>query len=209
MKPTLLWNSISVVFHPLWMPLGCVGMYYLFTPQPFLPLEAVYTALVTGFASFAIPFVILLLLKVLGKIESLGLHHTYERRLPLLLETLLLAAAVKIYLLGHVSPPAALALCGAGVSVLTAYVCLFWDKISLHAMGISGLTAFALMMLYHWEYPLSTALPVAAVLLAAYDLTVIARMELGRHNARQIFLGTLAGAVPQIAILLLTGYGEG
>lgn len=190
------------------MPLWCVALYYLLTPQPFLPLEAVYTAIVTGVASLVIPFAVLLSLKAFGKIESLGLHHTYERRLPLLLETLLLAGAVKIYLLGRISPPVALALCGATLSILTAYVCLFWDKISLHAMGLSGLTTFTLMMLYHWDYPLSFAFPVAAALLAAYDLTVIARMELGRHNSRQIVLGTLCGAIPQIAVLLGAGYGE-
>lgn len=186
----------------------CVVLYYLLTPDPFLPLEAVYTALVVGIASLAIPFALLLLLKALGKVESLGLHHAYERRLPLLLETLLLAAAVKIYLLGRVSPPIALALCGATVSILAAYAALFWDKISLHAMGLSALTAFMMIMMYRWEAPLSYALPVIAVLLAAYDLTVMARMELGRHDTRQIVLGTLAGIVPQALVFLLVDYGS-
>lgn len=187
------------------MPLVCVGLYYLLTPLPFLPLEAVYTALVTGVATLVIPLAVLLLLKALGKIESLGLRHSYERRLPLLLETLLVACAVKIYLLGRVSPPAVLALCGAGISLLTAYLALFWDKISLHAMGLSGVATFTMILLYRWDYPLSSALPIAAALLAAYDLTVIARMELGRHNARQIILGTLAGALPQAVLLLWLG----
>lgn len=187
------------------MPLVCVGLYYLLTPLPFLPLEAVYTALVTGVATLVIPLAVLLLLKALGKIESLGLRYSYERRLPLLLETLLVACAVKIYLLGRVSPPAVLALCGAGISLLTAYLALFWDKISLHAMGLSGVATFTMILLYRWDYPLSSALPIAAALLAAYDLTVIARMELGRHNAQQIILGTLAGALPQAVLLLWLG----
>lgn len=207
MKKNIFWKTVSLVFNPLLMPMWCVALYYLLTPQPFLPLEAVYTAVVVGLATLVIPIPVLLVLKAAGKVESMSLHNTYERRLPLLLISLLLACAVKIYLSGRISPAVSLALYAAAVSVLIAYVSLFWDKISLHAMGVAGLLTFMMVMMYRWGAPLSYALPVVVALWVVYDLVVMARMELGRHNARQIVLGSLAGALPQISVFLFV-YGN-
>lgn len=201
MKKNLFWRIVSRVFHPMSMPLWCVVLYYLFTPQPFIPLEAIYTAIVVAVATVVIPFPVLLVLKVSGKIESLSLPQTYERRLPLLLVLLLLAAGDRIYLSGRVSPPVSLAMYGAVISLLLAYVSLFWDKVSLHAMGISALLVFTMVLMIRWGAPLSYALPVVAALWVVYDLVVMARLELGRHNVRQIILGTLFGALPQLVLL--------
>lgn len=201
MKKNLFWRIVSRVFHPMSMPLWCVVLYYLLTPQPFIPLEAIYTAIVVAVATVVIPFPVLLVLKVSGKIESLSLPQTYERRLPLLLVLLLLAAGDRIYLSGRVSPAVSLAMYGAVISLLLAYVSLFWDKVSLHAMGISALLVFVMVLMFRWEAPLSYALPVVAALWVVYDLVVMARLELGRHNVRQIILGTLFGALPQLVLL--------
>ena len=143
----------------------------------------------------------MLVLKVSGKIESLSLPQTYERRLPLLLVLLLLAAGDRIYLSGRVSPAVSLAMYGAVISLLLAYVSLFWDKVSLHAMGISALLVFTMVLMVRWEAPLSYALPVVAALWVVYDLVVMARLELGRHNVRPIIFGTLFGALPQLVLL--------
>lgn len=201
MKKNLFWRIVSRVFHPMSMPLWCVVLYYLLTPQPFIPLEAIYTAIVVAVATVVIPFPVLLVLKVSGKIESLSLPQTYERRLPLLLVLLLLAAGDRIYLSGRVSPAVSLAMYGAVISLLLAYVSLFWDKVSLHAMGISALLVFTMVLMVRWEAPLSYALPVVAALWVVYDLVVMARLELGRHNVRQVILGTLFGALPQLVLL--------
>ncbi len=201
MKKNLFWRIVSRVFHPMSMPLWCVVLYYLLTPQPFIPLEAIYTAIVVAVATVVIPFPVLLVLKVSGKIESLSLPQTYERRLPLLLVLLLLAAGDRIYLSGRVSPAVSLAMYGAVISLLLAYVSLFWDKVSLHAMGISALLVFTMVLMVRWEAPLSYALPVVAALWVVYDLVVMARLELGRHNVRQIIFGTLFGALPQLVLL--------
>ncbi len=76
-------------------------------------------------------------------------------------------------------------------------------------MGISGLVCFMFMLMYKWGWPLSAALPVAAVMLAVYDIVVMARMELGRHNWRQIILGTIVGGVPQVLAFALLYQGGG
>ena len=98
MKKNLFWRIVSRVFHPMSMPLWCVVLYYLLTPQPFIPLEAIYTAIVVAVATVVIPLPVLLVLKVSGKIESLSLPQTYERRLPLLL-VLLRVQHLKLHLL--------------------------------------------------------------------------------------------------------------
>lgn len=75
--------------------------------------------------------------------------------------------------------------------------------------GQSGLVCFMFMLMYKWGWPLSAALPVAAVMLAVYDIVVMARMELGRHNWRQIILGTIVGGVPQVLAFALLYQGGG
>lgn len=200
MKKNRFWKIVSFLFNPLLAPLWCVALYYFLTPRMFVPLEAVYTAAVVAMATVIIPLSVLLLLKVTGKIESMSLHQAYERRLPLLLICILMACAVRFYLAGRVAPAMPLALGAAAISVLITYISLYWDKISLHAMGVSGAICFVFMMMVKWEAPLSYALGALIPMLIVYDLVVMARMELGRHNARQIVLGTLVGAFPQILV---------
>ncbi len=205
----IFWKIISALFNPIAAPLWAVVLYYASAQRPFTLIEAVYTAGVVAMATIAIPVPVMLVLKGAGKIESLGLRNAYERRLPLLMICILLMAALRFYLIGRVSPEVTLCLAAATASLFITYISLYWDKISLHAMGISGLVCFMFMLMYKWGWPLSAALPVAAVMLAVYDIVVMARMELGRHNWRQIILGTIVGGVPQVLAFALLYQGGG
>lgn len=199
MKKDVFWKIISFVFNPLLVPMWCVVLYYLLTPRVFFPVEPLYTGLVVATATIVIPLPVLFLLKATGKIESMSLHQVYERRLPLLLLCILLVCAVKFYLLGRVTPAMTITMAAAALSILIAYLSLNLDKISLHAMGMGGLFCFIGMMMVHWQAPLGYAVPVLVALAVAFDLVVMARMEMNRHNVRQLVLGTLVGALPQLA----------
>ena len=133
MKKNLFWRIVSRVFHPMSMPLWCVVLYYLLTPQPFIPLEAIYTAIVVAVATVVIPLPVLLVLKVSGKIESLSLPQTYERRLPLLLVLLLIQYLVLYWVeAGRFSAlPSALghAFLGAGVTFAVSVVILSLNSV--------------------------------------------------------------------------------
>lgn len=194
----IFWKTVSALFNPIAAPMWAVALYYMSAQRPFTTVEAVYAAGVVAMATIAIPVPVMLALKGAGKIESLGLRNAYERRLPLLMICILLMAAIRFYLIGRVSPEVTLCLAGATASLFITYISLYWDKISLHAMGVAALVCFMFMLMYKWGWALGSVLPVAIAMLVVYDVVVMARMELGRHNWRQIILGTLVGGAPQI-----------
>ena len=80
----ILWKTISVVFHPLVVPLYFVLFYYLFTRDIILPGEMSFVLFSMAISTLIIPLLIISVLKKLGMVESMSLRYVGERRLPIL-----------------------------------------------------------------------------------------------------------------------------
>lgn len=193
------WRIVSMVLHPMLMPLYFVLFYYTYTMDIILPGEVWYVLITLAVAILAIPGLVLLVLKRLGRVESIGLHRRNERRLPILIVILLLGVACRKLSL-YVSVELMTPILGALLSLMLLYISLWWGKISIHAMTAASIATAMFLLLYRWGYTMWESLVPLLLISIIYDVVVIARMELGRHTALQIVLGTALGVLVQLVV---------
>ena len=94
----------AYVLHPLLMPLLGALVYFVITPR-FIDSEIIRAKLFAiVIITLVVPIVLFILLKNMGWISSLELHNVKERKIPLMLQCLLLLLIIKMVFDPYDSP---------------------------------------------------------------------------------------------------------
>lgn len=193
----LLLKLASYVFHPLWMPFAGSLFYFLFIPR-FFPEEVIKAKLLAiSIITIFIPIVFYFLLKNLGKVGSIFLKDTKERRWPLFV-FILLCFMVLHQILNKYNYPA-LFYYFLGILISTTLVLLFTYfnlKVSLHMVGITALMMFISICMYFQIYFVYTI----CFLIIATGLTASSRLYYKAHTNWELILGVIIGIIPQILV---------
>ena len=158
-------KSISYILHPLLMPL--IGAMIYFTAAPrFIPVDIVKAKIIgLTILTVLIPIVLFFLLKSLGTITSIHLEDVKQRKIPLLLQSVLLIVVIKMIIDVYNYPELYFFFLGALFSSLSAiFMVLFDIKASLHMVGISGVTMFTIAISIH--FGMNLTLLIASLIIA-------------------------------------------
>lgn len=181
---------LSYTLHPLVMP--CIGLLFLYAHSPDrIPSSLLYyLLLVTFIGTYVLPAVIIFILLVYKGIQNLEMPSSFERRLPLLLSSFLYLATNRFVSRIGLPPEYQFYFLGIAVAALLALFINYRMKISIHMIGMGGVTGLlvALAMLYGMV-PFS-ALAVFLVLSGAVGS---ARLYLESHEETEIYLGYFVG----------------
>lgn len=192
-------RAAAYIFHPLLMPLLGVLFYYTVTPR-FLHLDIIYSHLmVVAIVTIAIPLVIFFLLKNFGILSSIHLKNVKERKLPLMIQCILLLLLLKFVF--HPYDHMALYYFFLGVlfTTLTALILVFFNfKVSLHQMGIAGVSLFIIMLSIHFEINLLVWMALAFVI---NGWVASSRLHTKSHTAAELIMGFVIGAFPQVILV--------
>lgn len=196
-----LLKSVSYVFHPVWMPFaGTLGYFLIsprFFPQSVMKAKILAIAILTVF----IPIVFYFMLQVLGKTNSHFLMDVRERKWPLLLTAFLHLLILKFILDDFDYPELYYFFLGIFMSTLTALLLVYAKKkISLHMLGLGGLTTFVILLSYHFQVNLIFTI---SFLIALVGLTASSRLQFKAHSHLELLLGLLIGILPQALLFLL------
>lgn len=184
-------KAISILFHPLWMPLA--GTYILLskTILAILPYESkklIY--IIVMVSTIGLPLAMLPFLYIRKKFKTLEMTERQERFVPLLIMVIFYFFAY--YSLRNLNAPVLLV--GYILSVFTTVFILsvinIWWKISLHLAGIGGVTAL-LVMITVFNQGIPEYMFYQSVIFAG--LIASARMYLNKHNAWEAFAGYFIG----------------
>ncbi|MCB0374567.1 MAG: hypothetical protein KDD04_01460 [Sinomicrobium sp.] len=190
------WKLIEYLFHPLFVPLAGVVAYYLISPE-YNP-SGIQNAVVlsTIIITIAVPVIFFFLFKHVGWVHSIALERVSERKIPLYVFIVLIFIVARrvIY------PTLTLELYYYFISFLGALTIIlaltyFKFKASIHLMGISGFTVFILGLSMHYEINITLALSVMALCMG---LVASSRLYLEAHTAKELWVGFLAGVIPQL-----------
>lgn len=191
---------VSVVFHPLWMPLATYLI--ILSVDPFLFVQpAVFSfllfILVINTIAPGISVVIMVKRKMLSSLE---VEHRKERFAPFVLVTLYYVLAyVLIRVKGiHVPDEIFSLISGLIVSLLTALVISLKFKISVHVMAQGALVGVLIALSVRHQLGLHSVVSLA-ILLAA--LVAWARLRLGVHSTGEVYLGFVLGALLNFAFV--------
>lgn len=191
-------KSFSYIFHPLWMPLTAVLIYFAITPR-YVAAEFWYAKLfATVIMTIVIPILSYFMFKNLGLVTEIHLKNVRERRYPLLFQMIFTLLIITIVFEGYELPEIHFFFVGVLGSCIAAFICcLFKFKASLHMIGISGVLLFIIGLSIHFN---NNLLGLISLLVLAAGATATSRLEAKAHTPIELIVGFFIGAIPQFLV---------
>ncbi|MDR1171492.1 MAG: hypothetical protein LBL24_03455 [Bacteroidales bacterium] len=180
------------MFHPLWMPvLGTLfilfwsGMYITL-----LPIEAKrIILLIVGLCMVGLPVALLLFYWMYHWVSNFYISKRRERILPLICTAIFYYIAYRTLHNMHTPFIIQKFVLASTVAVfLTSFISIFW-KISLHGVGISGVTGMVAAL----TTMSPMLLPVLLMFIILTGVVGYARIRLNAHTSAQYYAGVLLG----------------
>jgi len=200
MSPRLA-RWLSILLHPVWMPF--YALFILFRLNPYLLVTVSAQLQWTIFAivilnTIVIPLFITYMLFSKGWVRTFDMEDREERIIPYITNALCLLLAY--YMMKKLQAPnlVCLMMLGAVAAVVVAVIVNLRWKISIHMIGLGGLTGLF--------FGLSTVLlvdlhlPILLSILAAGILGT-ARLSLGAHHPAQVYAGFFVGFLCEFVML--------
>jgi membrane-associated phospholipid phosphatase len=188
--------TLSVLFHPLFMPTFLLGFLLFFAPETLnlVVYETSFKFYLLGFLflyTFLVPAITIYWFKKLGLVESLELKNRKDRPLPMI-ATAAIYLGLSYFLMfknpvfGQVGLLLAII---AVIVLLIALISYFW-QISAHAAGLGGTVGGMLMLSKIYGGPFLLAV-IFFFLLSG--LVAAARLRLNAHTPAQLVAGFFLG----------------
>ncbi len=206
----LAW-ALSIIFHPLLLLTYLTIIVIWFDPYGFgvnQLMDASSFLLQVGLMTFFMPFVLVLMLKGLGFVESISLKDQKERIAPYLFTGLIYMWLYQ-NLLNNPDVPIhyTILLLGVTISIFVTFFFNNFFKVSAHTVGMSGFVT-ALIILFDKFYLSSYAeelwgvtidgefLLIASIIFAG--LVGTSRLILNAHSMKEVGWGYVFGALSQL-----------
>ena len=195
---------ISVVGHPLFMPV--YAMVLIFEFNPYIDLQvpnSIQVIVLTILSVFTIllPLITAIILQKLGVVKSIYMKTAQERKWPFLLSVLWYYLGFE--LLTNIALPISLYLLmiGAISVILIAYFITLRWKISVHMLGVGGVIGAMIGLSQRFQFD---HFYLIIILFFVAGLIGYARLKTNSHNYRQVYAGFILGAIIEwIAVSLL------
>jgi len=192
-------QSASFIFHPLLMPLIGVGLYFKLIPkfiEPEIIIIKIYAIIII---TILIPLISFFLLKNSGLVKSINLKEVKERKYPLMIQIILIFIIITRVFTKYRHPELYYFFIAVAVSSLVALILVIVNfKVSLHQMGIAGVTMFliALSIRFTENYLFEISL-----FFLINGWVASSRLETKSHSISELIIGFIVGVFPQFIML--------
>jgi hypothetical protein len=190
---------VSVVFHPLFVPVYLAAYLIYMHPYTFAVLDEkqkllrlISIFIITAF----FPAITVFLLWRLKFASSIFLRTQKERIIPYVASTIYFfwAFYVSKNLPGS-SPYLTSLFLGVFLSTSAALMANNYFKISMHALGVSGAAAFMIMLALHTTEPMGIPLAITTIIAG---LVCTSRFIASDHTQYEVYWGVFLGAICQV-----------
>lgn len=189
-------SVISVLFHPILMPVLGVVIYLQLAPI-YYPFELKSAVLVSiAILTILIPIVIAFGLKRIGYLSGIDIPMVRQRITPLVINILITGSIIYKLLPKIQSEELYFFFIGImGSSIACLVMAIAGVKASIHMTGIGGVIMFITGLSFHFAINVNMYL-MALILIAGFVAS--ARLYLKAHNSTEILLGIIIGLIPQL-----------
>lgn len=198
-------HLISYVLHPIFMPtLACALLMwcnpYYFAQMGSFEAFTVFSNMIIN--TIFLPVVSLIILKKMKLLDDFNLPERKQRAVPFLILIFFFFWTFTIFLKEPSLPLGFTSIAfGAFLSLFTAYIInVVYVKVSLHTIGMGAIVA---TIFYAMTFTLK---PLAGIFLLAIivaGLVGTARLVLGAHTSREVYLGYCVGFLAQVFAFVL------
>ncbi|MFY0631784.1 MAG: hypothetical protein JXR05_15570 [Flavobacteriaceae bacterium] len=189
---------ISTVLHPIVIPTLGVLLYFIFIPHSIQKQQQLLLLALVFAITYAIPLLLLIILKSTGFIKDFQVNTIKERRFPVIFMIIL------FHLLGNkigandLLRDIGFLFDGTSLSLFCIYfLFIFRLKSSLHLVSMGNAIAFFLILSITHSINL---LPVIMVLILLSGLLASSRLYLKAHSPLELVLGFFIGFASQIIL---------
>jgi hypothetical protein len=193
---------VSYILHPLLVPTFIIIL--LLNMNVFLAFMipfAIKLWIIGMFftVTFAMPAIMIYLMHRKGIIASMQMELRKERFYPLLLTTIFWGLAYSLISRSGLPQVYYQYLLGGIIALIVAMIVNYFWKISLHMLGMGGITGVFL----GFSMKIGTAIfPLLAILIFLSGLVGYARLKENSHNPPQIYVGYIVGVILMIVVYL-------
>ena len=144
-------------------------------------------------------FLLYFLLKTIKKVESIDLPTPSERRLPLLINCVLVLLIMNRDLPIDEVPELYYFFLGILISTITCLaLAIIKFKASIHMIGSAGFFMFTIALSIHFKININGTIALMLIIIGAIATS---RLHLKAHTPKELILGFLVGFLPQLIIL--------
>lgn len=188
----------SYIFHPIFIPILGSIFYVHYSENYFAKDHYLLLLFQVVIITFLLPLSFFYLLKTIGKVDTIMLSDTSQRKMPLLLQLVLTAVLLqKSVTIDRFFELYFFFLAGL-ISVLIAFVLLFAKvKASIHMIGMSTFTFFVIGISLQNALNLNYLI---ALLFLVTGLIASSRLQLQAHSIKELIWGYCIGMIPQIGL---------
>lgn len=145
-----------------------------------------------------IPISFFYVLKMFGKVDSVMVSNLSQRKIPLIIQMLLLFILLRKSITIGQFPELFFFLLGGFISTFLTLIFLFAKiKISIHMIGISALTVFAIGISLLYQ---TNILFLISFLILMNGMVAASRLQLKAHTMIELVMGFFLGLVPQLVL---------
>jgi hypothetical protein len=194
------YKLVSYMFHPILVPI--IGTIIFFILLPRHTSRTIETTIIVSvfIATYALPLVLLSILKQLKVIDNYHLSHTHERKYPLFFYIPMVYLMATLIKNNPATIDLALFFYGSTISLFVAILLIYKNlKASLHMIGISGILTFIIIFSYLYEI---NSLFIISMLFIISGVVATSRLHLKAHTKKEVCLGFLIGFLGQIITYL-------
>jgi len=181
------------------MPLLGVVFYFSKTPR-FVP-ESLMKAKVFSISilTIVLPILLYLLLKTINKVDNAHLETVKERRIPLLINSVILILILIRVLPQDEIPELYFFFMGILISNITCFaLTLAKFKASIHMIGSAGFFMFAIALAIHFKININGTIALMCIILGAIATS---RLHMKAHTNTELIAGFFVGLMPQLILL--------
>ncbi|WP_108424954.1 hypothetical protein [Flagellimonas amoyensis] len=193
-----LYNIISYIFHPLFIPIGGTILYFFVAPYSTLEMQS-GNIVPIFILTVIIPIIFFLILKNLGVISSIFLPTIQERKYPLYISCILFLMILYKVIPNNYVHELFYFFTGLLTATATALILLFIKfKTSMHLLGMGSILMYMIGLSIHFETNITLAISLFTLLTG---LVATSRLYLKSHTRNELLIGFLIGSCSQLIIL--------
>lgn len=192
-------KSISLIFHPVIMPLLGVLFYFSKTPR-YIPEPIMKGKLFSiTILTFILPILIFFLLKTIKVVSSFYLEKTSERIIPLLINCAITALVIyRVFPLNEIEELYYFFIGILCSTIACLILAILKFKASIHMIAAAGFFMFAIALSIHFKININGTIALMCIIIGAIATS---RLHVKAHNNAELLIGFFVGLIPQLFML--------
>lgn len=198
----ILAKTISIIFHPLFVPLyGLLIVFSAPTMIGYLPFAVKRTLLILILINnVLLPFSFIPYFRIRNVISSWTIDNRKERIIPLITTSFFYSVTFFITFRYHIPSFIKTLILTSAILAISVTIINFWHKISIHSAGAGAIVAVVFILSVKMNTPLPWLL-VGSIISAG--LVLASRLWLDSHNPGEVWAGFFLGLVLSGSLLLI------